>query len=173
MIICKTCRHENMEGTLFCSECATLLDPGEYVEDVIIRASSEDQGIPSSSAPGKRATFPDAPAASWIALHFLDSNEILPILAGDRFILGRGDDDQKLSPDIDLTPYGALDFGVSRLHLSIRRDADHVMIGDLESSNGTFLNGRRLKPNTDEILHHGDFLMVGKLRIQILIRSED
>ncbi len=172
MIICKTCQHENMEGTLFCSECATQLEPSEYAEDVII-GGSKDQSMPSSSAPRTRATFPEAPAASWIALHFLDSNEILPIVAGDRFMLGRGDDEQQLSPDVDLTPYGALDLGVSRLHLSIRREAGHVMIGDLESSNGTFLNGRRLKPNTDEILHHGDFLVVGKLRIQVLIRSED
>mgnify|MGYP003334063852 CR=1 FL=1 len=38
-------------------------------------------------------------------------------------------------------------------------------------TNGTYLNGRRLNPHTEEELKHGDVVALGKLKIQVLLRN--
>jgi pSer/pThr/pTyr-binding forkhead associated (FHA) protein len=53
----------------------------------------------------------------------------------------------------------------------VKRDAGSVLVMDLGSSNGTYLNGRRLNPHVEEPLNHGDILALGKLKIQILLRN--
>ena len=47
---------------------------------------------------------------------------------------------------------------VSRRHCALRRDSDGVVAHDLESRNGTFINGI---PITRQKLKHGDLLTVG------------
>ena len=74
-------------------------------------------------------------------------------------------------PDIDLTPYQAYASGVSRLHAVVKRENNRVAVMDLGSSNGTYVNGRRLNPHTEEALSHGDIVALGKLKIQILLRN--
>ena len=49
--------------------------------------------------------------------------------------------------------------------------AAHTGVMDLGSSNGTYLNGRRLNPHTEESLKHGDVVALGKLKIQVLLRN--
>jgi predicted component of type VI protein secretion system len=108
---------------------------------------------------------------TWASLHLLDSGQILPL--GDRmeFTLGRVSDAQPIMPDIDLTPYQAYASGVSRLHAVLKREGKRVFVMDLGSSNGTYLNGVRLKPNIDQTINHGDMLALGKLKIQVLLQS--
>jgi pSer/pThr/pTyr-binding forkhead associated (FHA) protein len=45
------------------------------------------------------------------------------------------------------------------------------MVMDLGSSNGTYLNGRRINPHVEESLSHGDIVALGKLKIQVLLRN--
>jgi predicted component of type VI protein secretion system len=108
---------------------------------------------------------------TWASLHLLDSGQILPL--GDRmeFTLGRVSDAQPIMPDIDLTPYQAYASGVSRLHAVLKREGKRVFVMDLGSSNGTYLNGVRLKPTVDQTINHGDMLALGKLKIQVLLQS--
>jgi len=118
----------------------------------------------------KTATFPKD-LDNWASLHLLDSGQILPL--GDRteFTLGRVSEAQPIMPDIDLTPYQAYANGVSRLHAVLKREGKRVFVMDLGSSNGTYLNGKRLTPNVDQTLNHGDMLALGKLKIQILLKN--
>lgn len=48
---------------------------------------------------------------------------------------------------------------VSGHHACVFRDADHFVVEDLESTNGTFVNQKRVTRHT---LHDGDALLVGK-----------
>jgi len=45
------------------------------------------------------------------------------------------------------------------------------MVMDLGSSNGTYINGRRINPHVEESLGHGDIVALGKLKIQVLLRN--
>jgi pSer/pThr/pTyr-binding forkhead associated (FHA) protein len=42
---------------------------------------------------------------------------------------------------------------------------------DLGSSNGTYVNGKRLNPNVEHMLGNGDVVALGKLKIQILLKT--
>lgn len=85
-------------------------------------------------------------------------------------VLGRVDLRVKVRPDVDLTPYGALERGVSREHVRLHIDKDHLFVTDLNSTNGTFLGGKRLEPNIATQIRKGDELLIGRLPVQILFR---
>lgn len=66
------------------------------------------------------------------------------------FVIGRGEDcNLKL-----------IDKRISRRHCEIRRSADHVWIRDLGSTNGTFVNHKRIEQA--ELLDSGDVISVGQ-----------
>ncbi|MBI1277647.1 MAG: FHA domain-containing protein [Anaerolineaceae bacterium] len=75
--------------------------------------------------------------------------------------------DSSKRPDVDLTPYQAESMGVSRLHFSIEPDVDRLILRDLNSGNGTQLNGNRLKPDEAYRLSSGDQIMAGLLRLDV------
>jgi pSer/pThr/pTyr-binding forkhead associated (FHA) protein len=107
--------------------------------------------------------------STWISLHLLDSGQIIPISDRTEFTIGRISENQPIMPDIDLSPYMAFEHGVSRLHAVIRLVNGEASLMDLGSSNGTYLNGVRLIPNTESPIRHGDLVALGKLKIQIIL----
>jgi hypothetical protein len=168
MIICSNCQHKNVAGAVYCAECGAQLDG---VETLITQAITEEQIEAELKRKGPRPDPPAIPANSWLSLHLMDSGKILPLASRNEFTLGRLSEGQPIMPDIDLTPYQAYASGVSRLHAVVKRDVNRVMVMDLGSSNGTYLNGRRLNPHTEESLNHGDIVALGKLKIQVLLRN--
>jgi hypothetical protein len=113
-------------------------------------------------------------------LTFGDQRELLLVIRGivERLVLprdlsitlGRTDMHTRFRPDVDLTPYGALDRGVSREHARLHTENDQLYVTDLGSTNGTFLAGERLQPNTPTLLRKGAELMLGRLAIQVMFR---
>ena len=69
--------------------------------------------------------------------------------------------------DFDLTPFKALEKGVSRVHARITRDNELTHVIDLSSTNGTYLNGFRLIANQARILRSGDELILGRLKVVV------
>jgi FHA domain/zinc-ribbon domain len=165
MIVCPNCQYNNLDGTVFCVECGMQLSG---LQPIVTQNISADN-LPAVERK-KTAAFPKD-LDNWASLHLLDSGQILPL--GDRteFTLGRVSEAQPIMPDIDLTPYQAYANGVSRLHAVLKREGKRVYVMDLGSSNGTYLNGKRLTPNSDQTLNHGDMLALGKLKIQILLKN--
>lgn len=91
----------------------------------------------------------------------------LPETATGRVTLGRFDPDSTHRPDIDLTAFGAVELGVSRLHAAIDRVSGVLALIDLGSRNGTFINGVRLRPDEAYALHQNDVICLGKLVIYV------
>ncbi|MGZ9233900.1 MAG: FHA domain-containing protein [Anaerolineales bacterium] len=169
MIICTNCQHKNVAGAMFCAECGAQLDG---VDTLITQAITDEQIAEElKKKPTVRPEPTSAPINSWISLHLMDSGKILPLASRNEFTLGRLSEGQPIMPDIDLTPYQAYASGVSRLHAVVKRDSNRVMVMDLGSSNGTYVNGRRINPHVEESLSHGDIVALGKLKIQILLRN--
>lgn len=167
MIICPNCHHKNVTGAMICTECGAQL---VGMDTLVIQTITDEQ---IAEELRKKAPRPD-PATqvdSWISLHLIDSGKILPVTSKNEFSLGRLSEGQPIMPDIDLTPYEAYASGVSRLHVVVKRAGNKVMVMDLGSSNGTYINGRRINPHIDETLNHGDILALGKLQIQILLHQ--
>jgi hypothetical protein len=164
MIICPNCKSQESDGAIFCGECGTqLIQPD----------SAQTQKFATDSDELRSAVFyiDEIPnqGATWITLHLLETGDILPISERSEFTLGRLSENQPIEPDIDLTPFKAFDNGVSRLHAVIRHNQGNVVLVDLGSSNGTYVNGLRIMPNIEQPLRHGDIVALGKLKMQIVL----
>lgn len=77
------------------------------------------------------------------------------VISRPRFYIGRADDCQ-LRPRSDT---------VSRHHCIVLLEGDWVLVRDLGSKNGTFVNNKRVQPEVE--LHNGDHLRVGLLEFEI------
>ncbi|MBC7870670.1 MAG: FHA domain-containing protein [Chitinophagaceae bacterium] len=82
-------------------------------------------------------------------------------------IIGRRDPTTSSVPEVDLTPYGGYQMGISRRHATIRLLNKRLDVVDLGSRNGTYLNGERLKPHQPIALLDGDELRLGKIVLRI------
>lgn len=71
--------------------------------------------------------------------------------------------------DIDLDPYGALNAGVSRRHARLTCQGAEWFIDDLESLNGTYVNKKKVTPDTPVRLKNGDLIQCSKLSFIFLI----
>lgn len=168
MIECPNCSHENMVGSAFCIECGVTLLPADP-----LRTQKADPGHAQDA--GRRMpadiTSPAAHSDNWVTLHLLDIGQALPLTDRNEFTIGRVAEGQAVMPDIDLAPYQAYAHGVSRLHAVITRGVDDVYLMDLDSVNGTFVNGNRLEPNEEWTLSNGDVVALGGLKIQVLLKT--
>jgi hypothetical protein len=168
MIVCSSCKHKNMAGALFCSECGAALQAVDLITTQHITPPAAKE-MTTKKSHGRAAT--PISLNYWVTLHLLDTGEVLPLAERNEFTLGRISEGQPIMPDIDLSPYQAYASGVSRLHAIIKRDANRVMLMDLGSSNGTYINGKRLNPNMEHVLNNGDVVALGKLKLQILLKA--
>jgi hypothetical protein len=166
MIMCPNCQHQEINGAIYCSKCGAQL-----VEEIVttqrVRVTQTIKEDENST--GQPQSTPVAPLQSWISLHIIESGQILPLADRTEFTLGRSADGQPIVPDVDLSPYNAYANGVSRLHAAIKLVNDRVVVVDLGSSNGTYLNGVRLSPYIETPVSHGDLIYLGKFKIQVLI----
>lgn len=98
----------------------------------------------------------------WYLEAVVDANrEWKVIVKTDPFIVGRDED-----CELKLT-----DKRISRRHFEIRRGGDHIWIRDLESTNGTFVNHKKIKQA--ELLEQGDIISIGKFKFYIKRTKSD
>lgn len=81
--------------------------------------------------------------------------------------VGRADLVDGYVPNLDLSPHGARDAGVSRRHAVLFAADGHVQLRDLGSTNGTRLNGFRLEPNQPCKVQTGDRIEFGSLQVTV------
>jgi len=77
-----------------------------------------------------------------------------------RFLIGRADDCH-LRPKSD---------AISRNHCAILVSDDEAVVRDLNSRNGTFLNGEAVEG--DHVLVTGDVLKVGKIEFELIVKAK-
>lgn len=170
MIICPTCKHEEIFGALFCSECGATLSHAEASPTVTLVVENEEiskTGSLDETTPAEEESI--SKKSKVVSIKMLKTGQTLPLEDGDEFILGRVGGKQPILPDIDLTPYGGYEEGVSRLHAIIKIASDQISITDLGSANGTWVNGKKATPHHPYLLKNGDILTLGKFQVISLI----
>ncbi len=155
MTKCPNCEAVYPENTLFCEDCGAFLLAGDdratdrlLVRDVVGEAACSKE------------------YATTLILSIRGGARIELPLCKD-VLLGRLDASRAIFPDVDLTNEGGLESGVSRRHARIFRTQDGAAIEDLESLNGTFLNGQRLAPQMPHSIHDGDEIQIGTLKLGV------
>ncbi len=103
-----------------------------------------------------------------IKLRIVGTANILQTEVSKTMLLGRSDNKSSTVPDLDFSPFEGYKLGVSRQHAIVSARNSRMMIRDLNSANGTFLNGGRLEPGQEYRLHHGDTIGLGKMQLQVL-----
>jgi hypothetical protein len=159
-----------MSGAMFCAECGAQLIGRDAL---ITQTISTDKFKKVSKKAGDEEAYQDFDVTdAWGSLHLLDTGQVLPLSSRNEFTMGRISEGQPIMPDIDLSPFQAYAAGVSRLHAVIKREAGRIIFMDLGSANGTYINGKRLSPNIEQIVNHGDIIALGKLKMQILFKEQ-
>ncbi|MEO1287477.1 MAG: FHA domain-containing protein [Chloroflexota bacterium] len=88
-------------------------------------------------------------------------------------VVGRADNVTDYIPEIDLTPHGAYRLGLSRRHAVILWENERVMVRDLNSRNGTFVNGAIVPGGGTMVLRDGDEVRFGNLAMKVSFISAD
>ena len=148
-------------GELICASCGQVLS-GQA-------AGAATRALPAAeeSFTARRAPIGSIPRHFQRVAFAVKGQEVLLPVAGS-VIIGRIDASAAAAPpDVDLTPFGGADLGVSRQHIELTWKNDLVYIVDMGSTNGTLLNGQRLMSGILRLLRDGDDLMIGHLPVRV------
>jgi len=170
MIECPSCGRKHRPGTLFCSECGVYLPTGGPLrtEPLPEEELPISRANPWASEPVEEAG--EAPPVS-LCIKVLSTDRQIQLPATTEVHIGRLDAAHGIFPDLDLTPDGGLDGGVSRRHCKIHRRGSTYLVEDVGSANGTFLDGQRLTPYLPHVLKDGDALQLGRIKLEVIIRQ--
>lgn len=168
MIVCPKCKHVEMEGALFCSECGHRMDNTETAQQP---HALEGGILQQKPAPARSQTLNNSRSDTSPRLYILKSEKYLPLEGQQEFTIGRVAKGQSIHPDIDLTPYAAYEDGVSRIHAMIRVAEGNAGITDLSSVNGTYINDVRIPVNQFRPIEQGDLISLGRFKIKIVFRE--
>lgn len=144
--------HDNPEGSVFCDECGERLDQ-----------ASTSAAAPAA-APAPAATAVAMPTEAKLVVES-DSAEF-PLEGKSEWLIGRTDEVSNIYPDIDLTPHGGEEGGVSRLHAKLFQQGGQFMIEDQNSTNFTFVNRQKLAPKTPTPVNSGDEIRLGRVAMK-------
>ncbi len=169
MIKCPFCGTPQVANTIFCSECGVYLLDDERKRTESLKSNELDlDSEESNKAEGNALKKGSGPLA--IRLKIGESKRLLEANLTKSIHLGRLDPVSDVFPEIDLTDDSALEKGVSRRHARIIKKDGVVVVEDLGSINGTFVNGKRLAPYLPEALNNNDQLQLGNLLIEVQMR---
>lgn len=105
-------------------------------------------------------------ASTMVVFQIMPSGQCLVSDLSSPAILGRGPtlENEEVT---DLSPFSARTHGVSRQHCHLTRQGNRLIVTDLGSTNGTFVNNIRLIPNHVYTLSDNDMLVLGTLHILV------
>ncbi|MBN1964833.1 MAG: FHA domain-containing protein [Anaerolineae bacterium] len=94
-----------------------------------------------------------------------------PVHDSMKILVGRGNSAHPPTNGVvlDLIGVGSEDSGVSRRHAIVRVQGSETYLVDLGSTNGTFLNGRKVEAHKQHLLYSGDRIHFGRLETRIML----
>jgi hypothetical protein len=170
MIECPSCGRKHRPGVLFCSECGAYLPTGGPLRT---------EPLPEEKLPISRANaWSSEPVEGRgvgsrlpLRIEVQSTGRQVELPPTPEVHIGRQDAAHGIFPDLDLTPDGGLEGGVSRHHCKIHQQEFTYLVEDVGSSNGTFLNGQRLTPYLPHVLKDGDEVQLGSITLKAIIRD--
>lgn len=141
-----------------CAQCNAPLGAGDtFCPQCGHRSETGAAGAP----PAAPVEPPPRPPGAHLIMQSNGSAITLP--AKEVVVIGREDPMSDQFPDIDLTPFGGGEQGVSRQHARIMKREDGYFIEDLGSMNFTFVNQMKLERGQPRPLQFGDIVRFGRV----------
>lgn len=167
MLKCPKCHADNSEGTLVCTTCGTLINSGVHIFDTLLKERQEEAVADKETAELRERKIIRLPTDGKITLQ-VDNQLIYQTVRQDVIVLGRWHPEFKDGILIDTEALDGYRRGVSRRHAELGRNRDnYLVLIDLDSSNGTFLNGAKLAPRSRHIVTDGDEITLGEMKFKI------
>lgn len=158
---CPSCGAENAAGEAFCSNCGqSMLGAPVAVTNPAPVATEPDDAVADATP------APVASSALLARLIVEADNQEFDLGGKDNVLIGREDAVSNIFPDVDLTPHGGEEGGVSRLHARIFNENGQYMLEDENSTNFTYLNRQRLAGKTPTQLHDNDEIKLGRVLLR-------
>lgn len=183
-IVCAQCGASAIPGEAFCDNCGAPLSApapaGVTQPNPVYNSGLAPQPsfpTPQSSIPVPQPVYsPPSPPVAIPAARLslaparlvLENGVTLALPNSTQAVVGRADQVSNFTPDIDLGPYGALDHGVGRRHARLFIQQGQIMVEDLNSTNGSSLEGISLKPNQPQPVVDNAQLLFGSLRMRFV-----
>ena len=155
--VCPSCGSLNPAGESFCSNCGAMLGATAAAS-----VAPDVTASPVAAAP----VMSSAPSALSARLIVEADNQEFDLRGKDNVIIGREDAVSNIFPDVDLTPHGGEEGGVSRMHARIFVENGQYMLEDENSTNFTFLNRQKLTAKTPMALHDNDEIKLGRVLLR-------
>ncbi len=161
ILICPVCQHKNAADAQRCAQCGVSLLPNTTTIHVSDEAIARAVGV----QPVSREMIGEG-------VVFYIAGEVQPLIVRGRseIILGRKVEGQP-SDVVDMTPYHGHLLGVSRRHARLKISPEGALIEDLGSTNGTWLNEKRLTPDASFVVTSGDQIRLGQLILFVYFSS--
>ena len=146
---CPACGTDNMPGQAFCDNCgASLAAPAPP---------------PVTPVPPPPVAPPPPVVGIRPRLVVAGTGAEFDLSGKAEIIIGREDPVSGVFPEVDLTPHGGEEGGVSRRHAKLTVRGNQWLIEDLNSVNFTFVNNQKLNPGVPQPLNNGDQIRLGRV----------
>lgn len=134
---------------------------GQPTVQTNVTPDSQTLPTPRQAIKARPGSEPSASGKPWGKLVFSSQKEVT--LSGEQMLIGRVDHDvQGINPDIDLSDLPGADT-TSRIHATIEHVGSLYTITDLNSTNATRVNGKRIEPDKAAAINDGDTIHFGKV----------
>jgi hypothetical protein len=168
---CPVCERKNDVNATTCVYCFASLESVAATNISTTRQVPEDSTEYPENAEQNYIKSLAVPERG-IALYLMNNKKPIATCEDQEFILGRRRTEIKKNEVlVDLIPYGGNEYGVSHRHAIIRRVDIHYEIIDLDSTNGTALNNKRIIPNKPYPMPNGSRIRLGLLILYAIYKQ--
>ncbi len=147
MVKCPACGQLSPAGQAFCDNCGASLTAAPVGGPVV----APPPVVPPPSPAMRPRLVVNATGAQF------------DLTGKSQVLVGREDPVSGIFPDVDLTPHGGVEGGVSRSHAKLAFNGFQWTVEDLNSTNFTFVNNQKLAPGAPQPLNNGDQLRLGRV----------
>jgi HPt (histidine-containing phosphotransfer) domain-containing protein len=165
---CVRCGATHFDFSLFCYSCGVLLPAKTAPSD---SSQTEPDSDPTEGALIELEDLATAFHGKRIQLFHRASTRFLPLPAMLEVVV-IGKRSRSFNPDIDLYDFPQAEF-ISRSHAQIYLREQHYYIEDLDSKNGTEINGVSLLGGRAQLLNFGDLIRLGRSEAFTFIFIQD
>jgi predicted amidophosphoribosyltransferase len=163
---CPVCGAIVLPEQRFCASCGAAL-PAAQAAPVQEAAPVAQVAVAEEAVPAPEPVAP--PVATGPYLEVADSGAQIPLIEQPELLIGRVDDVSGIYPDVDMTPHGGEEGGVSRRHALLVHDQGAWYVVDLDSTNGTYVNGTEIAPQVRVPVADGDRISLGDAELVLHI----
>ncbi len=169
--ICPACQRINSSIASRCHYCGTSLNEPKIKYAVTTKGVQITPPERESLIPGCKNLRQQLPKGS-LALIVAGSDKPIIIHNITSVVLGRGDEPPPGVDFVNLSRLGDLVMGISRQHARISYEDEQFWLEDMHSTNGSWLNRKRLVAGVPYPLSINDNIWLGPLKMAVCFATE-